>query len=166
MQLEKVKHKDGETIIEWKTPNENDREAHVLQSKDEPEAAFTDALAALKADALGYLRLTDDEEDEEVEAELTTVNIRRDIHGNLGFLFSVRRKVPGGTHSVTTHRLREPTEDSDPDSPVVLSEEQMKRLDELKHQAIRYIQGHRSQGEIEFPKDDEPTEPFPDKEAA
>lgn len=170
MQIEKIRHKDGETTIEWTTPNENDREAHMLTSEDEPEPSFVDALEALTADALSKLALpADDPEDDTVETELTTLNVRRDVHGNRGFLFSVRRKVPAGTYSVTTPRLRAPSEDSDPDSPVLLTEDQMERIRDLEHQAIRYIQGHRTQGDLFEPGaegDDQSVDPFPETEDA
>lgn len=165
MQIEKIKSKDGEVTIEWTTPNENDREAHALKSEDEPEPAFVDALEALGPVALAYLQIEDPADDDDVTSELTTVSVRRDVHGNRAFLFSLRRSVPSGTYSVTTPRLRAPTEDSDPDSPVVLSEEEMELIRDLEHQAIRFVQGHRTQGDLFEPgaegEEEESVDPFP-----
>lgn len=148
MQIEKIRHKDTETEVHWTVPNGTDREQSTLKSEDAPEQAFVDALEALKDDFLEACELPSTKAFRE-KVTLTTVSISRDVHGTRGFILSGTVRVASGAYSISTPRLRAPS-DEGTESPVLLDEEAMERIEEMAGQAVRYIKGARTQMELKL----------------
>ena len=148
MQFTKIRCKDGRTLLRWSVANEHDREFRELASHDEPEAAFTDALAALRADVLEVLELPPEYAD---KIEITALAIDRDKHDNRGFVLSARCVVAAGKFAVSTPRLREPGPESDESASVTMASIGLiERTDALCGAAARYAAGHRTQTELDL----------------
>lgn len=157
MQIEKIRHKNTETEIHWTVPNGQDREESSLKSEDAPEQAFIDALEALKDDFLEACELPKTEKFRE-KVTLSTISVSRDVHGRRGFIMSATVKVASGAYSISTPRLRAPADETDAESPVLLDEHAMERIEAMIDEAIRYVKGNRTQMEL-------PLEGAPDKES-
>lgn len=56
----KIKHKDGETVLEWKDTDAKRSVVHSLSSHDEPRPEFHAAMQALVEAVLGICNLPDD----------------------------------------------------------------------------------------------------------
>ena len=148
--------RDGTVELRWTVANGEDVEERTLSSKDEPSGAFQKAMKVLEGDYAYALELTKSKDG----LTVTTVSIDEDRHGNRGFVLSGVKTVEAGTYSISTPRLREPT-DEVKTGPTVLTVEQVSRIDKLGLAAMQYVGGDRTQRRLPLEGKEEQDEEKP-----
>ena len=141
MRISKIRYKDGKTELTLERPNGDTLEKVELKCEDEPEVAFTKAIAALRTDLLALCELPKTLAE---GTEVIGVSISEN-RGIRGFVISGRRKVSAGTFSVSTPVVREL---EDEESSNAIPKTTLKRIEKLVEAATFYYAGKRSQKDL------------------
>lgn len=140
----KIKHKAGETPIEWVDSDARGAVSHALTSHEEPRPEFVQALQALTAYVLGVCELPLD-----YGTDLEILSVTLTDHDTMGrgcVVTALKRLARAQAPLVlnTPHV----TESGAGDSPARLPGYAMDLLDRLEYEAERFKKGERAQQDL------------------
>lgn len=149
MDVSKVKY-NRKVQIDWSTAGKGDeRVDHSITCNDRPAPGFVNALQGFTGYTLRELDLPDEKRD---LVEVIAVSLSRDKDDYLGVVVTAKREVPAGSVTENTPLRREAGEDAV--GPRVLTDEDLDLVDTLIQEAVKYINGHREQAEMDLGSDE------------
>lgn len=143
MRFRKIKWNGEKVHIEWETTSKDDTIEHRLVSQDPPEPLLPDALQAFIPEVL---RIIEAEDYWSQGMRVTGLSLSYDSEGRMGCVVTCLRDLAAATAPLVlnTPHLVEPGEDD----AACLSATMLALIKRAQEAAGRYIEGHRSQGDM------------------
>jgi hypothetical protein len=137
----KIKHKAGETILEWTDSSEHESVVHSLRSHEDPRPEFLTALQALTSVVLSLCELP---LDYGTDLKITGVTITDHETLGRGTVITALKKL---TRSQAPLVLNTPhiTETGSHENAPTLFGRELDLLEQLQEEASRYLKGERAQ---------------------
>lgn len=141
----KIKHKDGETVLEWKDTDAKQSIVHSLSSHDEPRPEFNAALQALTS---AVLTICDLPLGYDADMKVSGVTLMKHDTMGLGCVITALKKVPhvNSPLVINTPFCTENSGDGNGDGG--LWPREVALLEALVAEAERYRKGDRAQQDM------------------
>lgn len=162
MEVTKVKRLNEKTTVLWRAPNgRHHHNSELEECPDVPHDAFLDQFATVEADLkarIGFGKKF------EGGFTLTGISMTRNNGGRRQFTVSANMNLGWGDTGTSLPFLLEPDSEKPSTADNVLSPNELKNIEELFDQALKYAQGERHQATLAL-EDKEPDGPaFPEGE--
>lgn len=159
MRFKKIKFDGVELRLEWseETGKQDESHDHVLISKERPAAEFYNALGALVQPVIELLELPDEYA---TGLEVRGVSFSHDKNERMGAVVTCLKDLEEANAPLvlnTPHLQEADVDDPNPQLP----HEMVQALDQLRHQALRYVGGYREQRELFEAEEGEPWDQGP-----
>ena len=137
----KIKHKAGETILEWQDSSEHEAVLHSLRSHEDPRPEFLTALQALTSVVLSLCELPLDYGD-----GLTILGVTITDHDTLGrgTVITALKKLTRSQAPLVINTPHVTEAGSHENAPTLFGRE-LDLIEQLQEEAARYMKGERAQ---------------------
>lgn len=152
--LVKYKHKDGETLVKYEIPRDEEGtyDTVTLETSDEPRQELVDALQGMASHVCEMI-----EAPAEWRDELTVLSVKLGYSNDVqGIVITALRALENSNSPLvlnTPNYTREPYNESDISGVGVFTTQCANDIDELEKLVFRFVDGERSQAELDFSDD-------------
>ena len=162
--IKKIKAAKGKLVFEYDKKEDGNLpiSTHKSTFEEEPEPSFWEAFGYLRADVCRILEVDPRQYARRIVP--TGVSYSTGADGYEGAIITCEYHMPqsGTMTTINTPLLRFPQTDEQEELPSYFSEETEEHLRNLIHEAVRYLAGHRGQGNLFDDDDGEPRNVTPE----
>jgi hypothetical protein len=156
MDIRHIRHVDGkETRVEYTNSKNGDVDEHKMTTKQKPETSFTEALAAFEPLVLKWLKLDKAWTDGFTVTGVSFSESKAKGGRTRMGIIVVCRYTPDGSPApmfINTPLLKESLDDAEVNKEGFIPASWDDQIEELRKQAIRFLQGKRFQKDLPFAK--------------
>ena len=166
--IKKIKAAKGKLVFEYDKKEDGNTpvSTHKSTFEEEPEPSFWEAFRYLCVDVCKILEVDPGRYAKRIVP--TAVSCSTDANGYDGAIITCEYHMPqsGTMTTINTPLFRFPQTDEQVNLPSYFSEDAEEHLRDLIHESVRYLEGHRGQGNLFDDDDGEPRNVTPEDSPA